>query len=117
MQNFAFFALGLLALVLALFLAWVLYRLTRTLAAAEELLVTTTEEMRETLPEVRQSIGNVNDITAGVNLGLRTVAGEAAQLSGRLRISLRGPATAAAAAAHGVKVGAATLWRSLQEGE
>ena len=117
MQNFSLFALGILALVLAVFLAWVLYRVTRTLTAVEELVVTTTEEMRETLPEVRQSLGNVNDITAGVNVGLRTVGSGAAEMSGRLRGSLQGPANAAAAAAHGVKVGAATLWRSLLEGE
>ena len=109
-MTFAFISLGILALVLALFLAWTLYRLTRTLAAVEELVMTTTEEMRETLPEVRQSIGNVNDITAGVNVGLRSVGGGAMELSGRLKIG-------AAAAAHGVKVGAAALWRSMQEGD
>ena len=117
MQNFPLFALGILALVLAVFLAWVLYRLTRTLTAVEELVVTTTEEMRETLPEVRQSLGNVNDITAGVNAGLRTVGSGAAEMGGRLKISLRGPTNTAAAAAHGVKVGVATLWRSLLEGD
>jgi uncharacterized protein YoxC len=116
-EGFAFLALGILALVLALFLAWVLYRLTKTLTAVEELVVTTTEEMRETLPEVRESLGHVNDITAGVNVGLRTVGSSAAEMNGRLRVSLKGPANAAAAAAHGVKVGAATLWRSLLEGD
>jgi len=79
--------------------------------------VTTTEEMRETLPEVREGLGHVNDITAGVNVGLRTVGSSASEMSGRLRTSLKGPANAAAAAAHGVKVGAATLWRSLLEGD
>ena len=116
LQNFAFLALGILAMVLAIFMAWVLYRVTRTLTAVEDLVVTTTEEMRETLPEVRESLGHVNDITAGVNVGLRTVGSGAAEMSDRLRISLKGPANAAAAAAHGVKVGAATLWRSLLEG-
>ena len=109
-MTFAFISLGILCLVLALFLAWTLYRLTRTLAAVEELVVTTTEEMRETLPEVRQTIGNVNDITAGVNVGLRALAGGAMELSGRFRIG-------AAAAAHGVKVGAAALRRSMHEGD
>jgi uncharacterized protein YoxC len=117
LENFAFLALGILAIVLAIFMAWVLYRVTRTLTAVEDLVVTTTEEMRETLPEVRESLGHVNDITAGVNVGLRTVGSGAAEASDRLRISLKGPANAAAAAAHGVKVGAATLWRSLLEGE
>ncbi len=117
LENFAFLALGILAIVLAIFMAWVLYRVTRTLTAVEDLVVTTTEEMRETLPEVRESLGHVNDITAGVNVGLRTVGSGATEMSDRLRISLKGPANAAAAAAHGVKVGAATLWRSLLEGE
>lgn len=79
--------------------------------------MTTTEEMRETLPEVRESLGHVNDITAGVNVGLRTVGSGAADMNGRLRESLRGPANAAAAAAHGIKVGAASLWRTLLEGD
>ena len=116
-EGFAFLALGVLSIVLALFLAWALYRLTRALTAVEELVVTTTEEMRETLPEVRESLGHVNDITAGVNIGLRTVGSGAAEMSGRLRIGLKGPANAAAAAAKGGKVGAATLWRSMLEGE
>jgi len=107
--TFAFISLGILALVLAIFLAWTLYRLSKTLSAVEELVMTTTEEMRETLPEVRQSIGNVNDITAGVNVGLRAVGSGAAEISGRLRVG-------ASAAAHGVKVGAAALWRSMQDG-
>ena len=106
-MTFAFIALGILALVLALFLAWVLYRLASTLKAVEELVVTTTEELRETMPEVRQSLGNVNDITAGVNVGLRTVGSAAESASARVRIGAK-------AAAHGVKVGAAALWRSLQ---
>jgi len=117
LQNFAFLALGTLAIVLAIFLAWVLYRVTRTLTAVEDLVVTATEEMRETLPEVRESLGHVNDITAGVNLGLRTVGSGAAEMRDRLRVSLKGPANAAAAAAHGVKVGAAMLWRSMLEGD
>ena len=73
--------------------------------------------MRETLPEVRESLGHVHDITAGGNVGLRTVGTGAAEMNGRLKISLRGPANAAAAAAHGVKVGAAILWRSILEGD
>ena len=110
MQSFAFFSLGVLALVLAVFLAWTLYRLTRTLGAVEELVMTTTEEMRETLPEVRQSIGNVNDITAGVNTGLRVVGSGALGFGARVQAG-------ADAAAHGVKVGAASLWRSLRGGD
>jgi hypothetical protein len=38
-------------------------------------------------------------------------------MSDRLRSSLKRPAKDAAAAAHGVKVGAATLWRTFLEGD
>ncbi len=106
-----------LALVLALFLAGVLIRLTRTLRAVEELVMTATEEMRETLPEVRQSIGHVNDITAGVNVGLRAVGTGVSDIGGRVGGSLRGPANSAAAAAHGLRVGVGSLWNSLIEGD
>ena len=106
-MTFAFISLGILCLVLALFLAWALYRLSRTLGAVEELVMMTTEEMRETMPEVRQGLGNVNDITAGVNVGLKAVSAGATSMGSRIRVG-------ATAAAHGVKVGAATLWRSLR---
>src|SRR5258706_13153786 len=71
-QSFMWLAFGVAALIVALALAAVLIRLRGTLGAVEELLETTNEERKETLPEVRQTIGNVNDITAGVNVGLRT---------------------------------------------
>src|ERR1700738_3346769 len=77
-QSFMWFAFGVAALLVALALAAVLIRLRGTLGAVEELLDTTNEEMKETLPEVRQTIGNVNDITAGLNVGLRTAGGGAA---------------------------------------
>src|SRR5947209_17868034 len=67
-------AFGVAALIVALALAAVLIRLRGTLGAVEELLDTTNEEMKETLPEVRQTIENGNDITSGVNVGLRTGA-------------------------------------------
>ena len=117
MENFAFFALGVLALVTAFFLAGVLIRLSRTLGAVEDLVLTTTEEMRETLPELRQSIGNVNDITAGVNVGLRTVGAGAGDVADRVSVQLKKPARSAAAAAHGFAVGARTLWRSYSGGD
>jgi hypothetical protein len=107
-----YFAFGVLAMVLAVFLALVLWRLTRTLAAVEDLVVTTTEEMRETLPDVRQTLGNVNDITSAINLGLRAVSAGAVSFSEQMRETLAEPAAAVKAAAHGVKVGTASLWRS-----
>lgn len=96
------FAFGLAALLVAMALAAVLWRMRGTLGAIEELLLTTNEEMKETLPEVRQTIGNVNDITAGVNIGLRTAGGGAARVGQKLQ-----------AAAHGVKVGAASIVHSV----
>ena len=116
-ENFAFVAIGILALVLAFFLAGVLVRLTRTLSAVEELVVTTIVEMRETLPEVRQSLGHVNDITAGVNVGLRTVGSGLGEVGDRVGEQLRAPAASADAALFGFKVGAATLWRSFSKGD
>ena len=57
-----------------------------TLGAMQELLDTTSDEMKETLPEVRETIGNVNDIAMGVNVGLRTAGrgAEALTKAGRL---------------------------------
>jgi hypothetical protein len=117
MQGFAYFGLGVLALVLALFLAWVLYRLARTLGAVEDLVMTTTEEMRETLPEVRRGLGNVNEIAAGVNVGLVAVGSGAERAGGRIGVAARRAADAAVAAGYGLTVGAASLWRSYFGGE
>ena len=59
-SSFMWIAFGVAALVVALALAGVLIRLRGTLGAVEALLETTNEEMKETLPEVRQTIENVN---------------------------------------------------------
>ena len=68
-QSFMWIAFGVAALIVALALAALLIRLRGTLGAVEELLETTNEEMKETLPEVRQTIENVNDITSGREIG------------------------------------------------
>jgi hypothetical protein len=102
LQNWMWFAFGFSALLVAVALAAVLWRLRGTLGAMEELLHTTNEEMRETLPEVRQTIGNVNDITAGVNVGLRTAGGGLAGVGRRIQ-----------AAAHGARVASVSLYRSV----
>ena len=98
-------AFGVSALIVALALVAVLLRLRGTLGAVQELLDTTSDEMKETLPEVRQTIGNVNDITAGVNVGLRTAA-KGAQAIGRT----------VSAVAHGAKVASQSLVRSFLGG-
>ena len=98
-------AFGVAALVVALALAALLIRLRGTLGAVEELLDTTNEELKETLPEVRQTIGNVNDITAGVNIGLRTAGGGEAAVGRSIK-----------SAAHGVKVAGQSLFRTVLGG-
>jgi len=104
-QSFMWIAFGVSALIVALALFALLFRLRGTLGAVQELLDTTSDEMKETLPEVRQTIGNVNDITAGLNVGLRTV-GKGAQAGGR----------AVSATAHGAKVASQSLARSFLGG-
>ena len=101
MLNFLWFALGAGALLVALALTALLMRLRRTLRVLEEVLLTANEEMTETLPELRDSLENVNQITAGVNTALQ-VGGAAAVSSSR---SLR-------AGIYGLGIGVRSLWRS-----
>ena len=103
--NLLWLALGVSALIVALCLGWLLLRFGRTLATVEELLETTTEGLQVTLPEMRQTLGNVNDITAGVNTGL----GVAAQGASRAGLGVR-------AGWYGVKVAGRSLWSSYVNG-
>ena len=80
MLNFLWLALGIGSLLVALALCLVLLRLNRTLAVVEETLLTADEAMKELIPEVKASLGNVNDITAAVNVGLRTAGAGTARL-------------------------------------
>ncbi len=96
-----YLAFGVAALVVAFVLAAVLWRLRGTLGAMQELIETSNDEMRSTLPEVRETIANVNQITAGVNVGLRTAGRGMLTLGDRVNV-----------AAHGVKMGFESLWRS-----
>src|SRR2546430_17389436 len=100
-MEFMWIAFGISALIVALALAAVLFRLRGTLGAMEELLDTTSDEMKETLPEVRETIGNVNDIAMGVNVGLWT--------AGRGPQALR---RTGSAAAHRPQVASHSLVRS-----
>jgi hypothetical protein len=61
--------------------------------------------MKETLPEVRQTIGNVNDITAGVNVGLRTAGTGAAAVGRGIK-----------AAVYGARVAGRSLFRQVLGG-
>ncbi len=108
MLNFLYFAAGLAVLAVALFLCIALYRLARALAALEESLVTTDEAIQELTPELRGSLGSVNDIAAGVNVALRT-AGEGAQRLTQVAARSWVPAQSTL---YGVKVGTQSLLRS-----
>jgi hypothetical protein len=100
--NVMLLLFGLAAILVAIGLLTVFARLNRTLRAVETLVLLATEEVRDTLPEVRQSLGNVNDITAGVNVAMRSAGNSIGQVGGRLRRSL-------SAAAYGAKVAGQSL--------
>lgn len=107
-MNFLYAAGGIAVLVVALFLCYALVRLARVLAALEDTLMTADEAMREVVPEVRDGLGNVNDIATGVNLALRTAGVGAGQLTqAASRSSVR-----ASAVLYGVRVAAGSLLRS-----
>ena len=108
MQNFMFLAIGIGALLVALALTLVLLRLNRTLFVLEALLETMTAEMRETLPEVRAGLGNVNEIAEGVNVAMRSAGTGLERFNGRLKQSLRERALDLAAAWHGLRVASET---------
>jgi len=82
--NFLWLALGIGSLLVAVFLSLGLLRLMRTLAIVEETLLTADEAMKEVVPEIKGSLGNVNDITASVNVGLRTAGAGTARLGNDL---------------------------------
>ena len=103
------FAIGLASLLVALALCLALLRVARTLAAMEDLLLTANEEMRETLPEVRGSLGNVNDITAGVNVALRTAGSGATRLGDQVGDLAEDASKDVRAGWYGVRVGLRTL--------
>jgi hypothetical protein len=112
--NFLWLALGIGALLVAVSLCTVLLRLHRTLGVLEQTLETADESLREVTPEVRGALGNVNDITAGVNLALRSAETGANRLGSGLNDTAHDATLEASAAAHGASVGWRTFWRSLR---
>ena len=111
MLNFLYLAAGFSVLAVALVLCWALLRLGRALRALEETLVTADEAIREVIPEVRDGLDNVNDITAGVNVALRTAgAGTFRLTAAAARSSER-----ASAVLYGARVAANSLWRSFTD--
>jgi hypothetical protein len=110
--NFLWLALGIGSLLVALALCLVLLRLNRTLAAAEETLVTADEAMKELVPEIKATLGNVNDITAAVNVGLRTAGAGTARLGVGLGERTARSGRGLKAAMFGARVAIATLLKS-----
>lgn len=111
------FAIGLASLLVGVVLCLTLLRAARTLAALEDLLLTANEEMRETLPEVRGSLGNVNDITAGVNVALRTAGSGATRLGDQVG-DLAGDASRDVRAGwYGVRAGVRALLGGQEHGQ
>jgi hypothetical protein len=90
----------------------VLLRLHRTLAVLEETLMTADAAMRELVPEVRVSLGNVNDMTAAVNVVLRSAGAGAAKLTDGVGERASHSARDASATLYGIRVAARSLWRS-----
>jgi hypothetical protein len=111
--NVLWIALGVAALLVALALCSLLLRAHRTLAVMERTLETADEAMQELVPEMRGSLGNVNDIAAGVNLALRTAESGAGRLTGEVSTVAQSASVSAAATAHGARVGWAVFWRGI----
>jgi hypothetical protein len=110
--NLLWVVLGVSALLVALSVCLVMLRLNRTLAVMEETLLTADAAMRELVPEVRGSLGNVNDIAAGVNVALRSASAGASRLSDGLGDRASSSARGASATLYGARVAARSLWRS-----
>jgi hypothetical protein len=87
----------------------VLLRLVRTLSVIEETLMTADDTLRGLAPEVKGTLGNVNDVTAAVNIGLRAAGQGTARLSGDLAVRSARSRRGASAAWYGVKVGVKSL--------
>jgi hypothetical protein len=112
MLNVLWVVLGVCSLLVALVLCLVLLRLHRTLAVLEETLITADQAMRELVPEVRGSLGNVNDMTAAVNVVLRSAGMGAARLTDGVGERASHSARDASATFHGIRVAARSLWHS-----
>ena len=117
MLNFMWFALGLGALLVAVCACTVLLRLHLTLGVLERTLETADESLRELVPEVRGSIGNVNDIAAGLNLLVRSAGAGAGRVGAGLGERAGDASRGTSAVTHGVAVGVRAFWRSLREGD
>jgi len=114
-ESVLFLALGIGALLVALALTLVLLRLNRTLFVFEALVLTLTQEMQETLPQVRESLVNVNEIAGGMNVALQQAGSSLGEVNGRVRRALHERALDAAAAWYGIRVATRSLSESYAE--
>ncbi|HZU18313.1 MAG TPA: hypothetical protein VFD01_17140 [Candidatus Dormibacteraeota bacterium] len=114
--DFLWLALGVGALLVAVALCLVLRRLYRVLVVLEDTLLAADEAIREVTPEVRDGLGNVNEIAGGVNLALRAGGAGAARLGRAAAASYHEGSLSALAALHGLKVGVRSLVRALLAG-
>ncbi|MGH7866537.1 MAG: hypothetical protein ACREP9_02635 [Candidatus Dormibacteraceae bacterium] len=117
MLNFLWLALGVSVLLVAIFISLLLLRLRRTLGAVEQLLATVDETLQEVVPEIRASLGNVNDITAGVNLALQVAGSGATRAGSALGARAEAASRGAAAAGRSVKAGMASVWQKIKGGD
>ncbi|HLH70404.1 MAG TPA: hypothetical protein VKY90_15650 [Candidatus Dormibacteraeota bacterium] len=114
--EFLWLALGISSLLVAAALCLVLRRLHRVLVVLEDTLLAADEAIREVTPEVRDSLGNVNDITGGVSLALQIGGEGVARLGRATAASWQEASRSTLAALHGVKVGVRSLARALLAG-
>ena len=112
MLNVLWVVLGVSSLLVALVLCLVLLRMHRTLAVLEETLMTADAAMRELVPEVRGSLGNINDLSAALNVLLRSAGTGAARITDGVGEKASSSARDASAALYGVGAAARSLWRS-----
>ncbi|HUZ89295.1 MAG TPA: hypothetical protein VMU49_05655 [Candidatus Acidoferrales bacterium] len=116
MLNFLWFALGLGALLVALALCALILRLIRTLGALEASLLMVDEAVREMVPELKSTLGNVNGIASGLNVAVRGASLGAARLTEAVDLGLGRASRQLRATAHGAGVTARSLLRALHIG-
>src|SRR3982074_2237796 len=104
--NVLWAVVGLCALLVTVALCLALLRVHRTLAVLEETLMTADAAMRELVPEVRGSLGNINDLTAALNVVLRSAGTGAARLTDGVGERAATSARGASATLYGVGVAA-----------
>jgi len=116
LENLLLLVLSVAVLGVAAALVAVLLRLRGTLAALEQLLITSTDEVRQTLPEVRQALSNANDVTAAVNAGLRAAGTGLADAGTRARARWRRTADAIRVVGAGLAASVVSLSRRAEPG-